>query len=233
MKIMNQIGTIKNINIGASHEEMISDWLAVTIWGGEYKGLTSVGVYNDIEYFKHDDFGGYVINRNIDKGLPLRDNSVENIYSSHFIEHLSLTQAKFYFKEAYRVLKPGGIMRTVCPDISIWIKKVYERDDSFFFDQYKKQLDIDYWENVVYKEQDSIVSPIQIFNSMVHNWGHKWMWDVESLSRELQQAGFKTVKEQSLLKGDLYDLQRIENCLSPDKIENRNLESLYVESRKS
>ena len=40
-------------------------------------------------------------------------------------------------------------------------------------------------------------------------------------------------KDKALLEGDLYDLDRIENCLSPDKIENRNLESLYVECRKS
>ena len=233
MKIMNQIGTIKNLNVGASHEEMISDWLSITIWGGEYKGLTSIGVYDEIEYFQHVDSKGLVINRNIDKGLPFEDNSIENIYSSHFIEHLTLTQAKFYFKEAFRVLKPNGVMRTVCPDISIWIKKVYEREDSFFFDQYKKQLDIDYWENVVYKEQESIISPIQVFNSMVYNWGHKWMWDYESLNRELTLSGFKTINQKALLEGDLYDLDRIENCLSPDKIENRNLESLYVECRKS
>ena len=68
---------------------------------------------------------------------------------------------------------------------------------------------------------------------MVYNWGHKWMWDYESLNRELTLSGFKTVNQKALLEGDLYDLDRIENCLSPDKIENRNLESLYVECRKS
>lgn len=232
---MNQAGIIsgfENINVGASYKEMIPDWLGITIWEGNYDGLVSQRIENGVEIFEHKVSGGCVINHNINKGLPFEDNSISNIYSSHFIEHLNFSEAKFYFREAYRVLKPKGVMRTVCPDISIWIKKVYEREDNFFFDQYKKQLDVDYWENVVYKDQESIISPIQVFNSMVYNWGHKWMWDYESLNRELTLSGFKSVNQKALLEGDLFDLDKIENCLSPDKIENRNLESLYVECRK-
>lgn len=42
----------------------------------------------------------------IDKNIPLRDNSVDGILSTSVIEHLRYPEA--FFKEAFRVLKPGG-----------------------------------------------------------------------------------------------------------------------------
>jgi len=232
---MNQAGTIsgfENINVGASYEEMIPDWLGITIWGGDYDGLVSQRIENDIEIFKHKVSGGCVINHNINKGLPFEDNSISNIYSSHFIEHLTFSEAKFYFREAYRVLKPNGIIRTVCPDLSIWINKLFKNDDNNFFTEYKKMLDIEYYENILREEQENIVTPVQVFNSMIFNWGHKWMWDLESLTKEFYNAGFNQTIKYNLGQGELGNLKSIEFALFPNKIKARNLESIYVECRK-
>lgn len=54
---------------------------------------------------------------NILNGLPYEDNSIDVVYSSHFIEHLSPDQSNFVFRECHRVLKDGGIIRTVIPDL--------------------------------------------------------------------------------------------------------------------
>ncbi|MCH1613183.1 MAG: hypothetical protein L7S72_07795, partial [Flavobacteriales bacterium] len=62
--------------------------------------------------------------------------------------------------------------------------------------------------------------------------GHKWMWDFESLQIELQKLGYIDIKKHSFLKGNLGELSHIENMLSGDKIESRNLESLFVEATK-
>lgn len=40
--------------------------------------------------------------------LPFDDNSVDEIYSSHLVEHFSPAQAKKFFAEIYRVLKKDG-----------------------------------------------------------------------------------------------------------------------------
>ena len=53
----------------------------------------------------------------INKGLPFPNRSVDFIFSEHFIEHLSYDKGLFFLKEAHRILKPGGVIRTAFPDI--------------------------------------------------------------------------------------------------------------------
>jgi predicted SAM-dependent methyltransferase len=55
--------------------------------------------------------------------LPLADQSVDNIFSAHFIEHLSRDEWHSLRKEWDRVLKQGGTIELYCPDI----KKVCEQ----------------------------------------------------------------------------------------------------------
>lgn len=54
---------------------------------------------------------------NILGGLPFEDNSMNVVYSSHFLEHLSQEQADFILKESYKILKKDGIIRIVVPDL--------------------------------------------------------------------------------------------------------------------
>jgi len=54
---------------------------------------------------------------NILGGLSFEDNSMDVVYSSHFLEHLSQEQADFVLKESYRILKKDGIIRIVVPDL--------------------------------------------------------------------------------------------------------------------
>ena len=226
------INNVRNVNVGASHEELIPNWFGITIWGGNNEKVKKIGVQGGLDIYEHIKFGGRVINYDVTKGLPFTNSSVTNLFSSHFIEHLTYRQGIDFLKETYRVLKPGGILRIICPDIKLWISKIYERNDDKFFDVYRKTLDIDYFENEVYTEQHNLVTRSQIFNSMIFNWGHKWMWDFESIDLELTKIGFNSINKVSKSVGKLEDLDIIENTLSPDKIEARDLESLYVEAIK-
>lgn len=49
--------------------------------------------------------------------LPFENESFDVAYSSHFLEHLSLQQAKNICLEIHRILKPNGIFRVVVPDL--------------------------------------------------------------------------------------------------------------------
>jgi SAM-dependent methyltransferase len=47
--------------------------------------------------------------------LPFKDGEVEEIYSSHFFEHLSATERTFLYNEMYRVLAPGAKATIIVP----------------------------------------------------------------------------------------------------------------------
>jgi predicted SAM-dependent methyltransferase len=46
---------------------------------------------------------------------PIEDESVDAIFSSHFVEHLDGFERMKFFDECYRILKPGGKMRHLHP----------------------------------------------------------------------------------------------------------------------
>ena len=152
-------------------------------------------------------------------------------FRKDFTEHLSYEEGRKFLKESFRILSPNNTIRIVCPDVSIWIEKIYKNKDKKFFSEYKKSLDEDYWENYLYKERDYLKTNIQIFNSMIYNWGHKWMWDFESLKTELESIGFGSIQQMEHLKTNYNRIKEIETRLSSDTIEARNLESLFVECK--
>lgn len=58
-----------------------------------------------------------VIRHDIRKGLPFEDASIDACYSSHMVEHLRREDAVRLLTECRRVLKPGGVVRIVVPDL--------------------------------------------------------------------------------------------------------------------
>lgn len=56
------------------------------------------------------------------KGLPFSANSVDACYSSHVLEHLSHQEALPFLVQAHRILKPGGVVRIVVPDLEAIVR---------------------------------------------------------------------------------------------------------------
>lgn len=54
---------------------------------------------------------------NFISGIPLHDASADCVYHSHLLEHLPESIARRFLLECKRVLKPGGILRVVVPDL--------------------------------------------------------------------------------------------------------------------
>jgi SAM-dependent methyltransferase len=127
---------------------------------------------------------------NVEYGLPFLGNSVQYIYSSHFLEHLYKDDAKKLLKEAYRVLKPGGKIRLCVPDlqyvISLYQKGDRERALTFFFDDGKAYF-----------------------------YTHKYMYDFESLRSNLCDVGFDHVIRCSYKTGEVPDIEKLDN--KPDE----------------
>ena len=64
--------------------------------------------------------------------LPFGEGRFVGVYSSHCIEHLNEEKTKHIFKEAYRVIKSGGIFRITVPDIELYFENYDAKNLSFF-----------------------------------------------------------------------------------------------------
>lgn len=49
------------------------------------------------------------------KGIPYKDNEVDEIHAHHFIEHLDKDEIIAFLAECYRVLKPNGVLDLLFP----------------------------------------------------------------------------------------------------------------------
>ena len=121
-------------------------------------------------------------------GIPLADNMVDYIYSSHFLEHLSRQDGVSLAEEMFRVIKPGGIVRISVPDLAYAVS-LYEQG-------YKEKMLISYF---FVEDDDSYFAR------------HKYMYDFNMLSEMLIGAGFVNVRRCKVREGRTPDLDALDN----------------------
>lgn len=88
--------------------------------------------YINIDKFYKDE---RVLNYDI-SNLPYENNSVDEILTEHVIEHIPFKDEKMFWDECFRVLKPGGILQTECPDME-WLCKQFLKSKDDFKEFYK------------------------------------------------------------------------------------------------
>jgi ubiquinone/menaquinone biosynthesis C-methylase UbiE len=57
--------------------------------------------------------------------------SIEEVLSSHMVEHLPPDEFELALREWHRVLKPGGKLVIRCPNFEVYVKEFIERDDDY------------------------------------------------------------------------------------------------------
>jgi len=78
--------------------------------------------WNNLDFLKSEKQTG-VISYNILKGIPFPANTFEGVYHSNFLEHLDREEGERFIMECYRVLKNGGTLRMVVPDLELLAKE--------------------------------------------------------------------------------------------------------------
>ena len=95
----------------ANHQSCLNTCLLNLACGSK---ISSVGNWVNVDFSSPIDD---VIEMNILDGLSFPEDSFDVVYTAQFIEHLTLQEAISVLREVYRVLKPGGILRIVTPDM--------------------------------------------------------------------------------------------------------------------
>lgn len=113
------------------------------------------------------------------------NNSVDVVYGSHVFEHLDSVTGKLFLNEAYRVLKPGGIIRLVVPDLHQLTQIYLDRSKS---GDVSATSDFLYWmnlskDNTYPRDRSLVVKIINLWQDYPHQ--HKCMYDFASLSKLL------------------------------------------------
>lgn len=121
------------------------------------------------------------------KGLPLASDSCDIIFSSHVLEHLTLQEFRVALTNVFTMLKPGGVFRSVVPDLASAAKNYlasHEKDRAQVF-----------LKSIALGKESRSRSFMGLLRSFIGNTQHLWMWDYEGLESELRKTGFVDIRQ--------------------------------------
>lgn len=146
--------------------------------------------------------------------FPWSDNSVDAIYSSHTLEHLSREQGRKFLRQCHRVLRSGGVIRIVVPDLSCMVRRYMEGE--------LKAEDFVEALGVLYPDSGG-----RLKNRLAPfvQFPHKCMYDTPALISSMSEIGFEA-KGMGAFESVIDDIREIET-------EGRTRDAVIVEGVKA
>lgn len=145
-----------------------------------------------ISYIKGPEWSTKAEYGDIAKGLDIANNSCELIFMAHVLEHLSKNDFYVALNNIYSYLKPGGIFRTIVPDLEYYVNNYIERRSNI---ELSSQAAHEFMQSSLVGNSGSRASFYQRFREAFSNSRHQWMWDEPSLTEAFVQQGFKNIKK--------------------------------------
>jgi len=149
--------------------------MKIDIGGGEHpkEGFVNVDKYYKFAVIKAD-----ILN------LPFGNNSIEEVYSKHTLEHLSKKEVKLALKEVYRILEPKAKFTVIVPDAE-WCMEKWLKD-----------------KNKLGRAMDWIFGGQSYEGDL-----HKIAFTMDILIFLLEEAGFKIINKKTYLDFDFQALK--------------------------
>jgi predicted SAM-dependent methyltransferase len=117
-----------------------------------------------------------VIRCDLTQPLPVDPESIDAIFTEHFIEHITRAEAQRLLADCHRVLKRGGVMRISTPNLEALVE------------QYRLRRTTE-WSDVGWAPD----SPCALLNEGLRSWGHQYVYDADELGAMLAAAGFSSI----------------------------------------
>jgi predicted SAM-dependent methyltransferase len=149
--------------------------------------------------FFNIDWNEEIYIHDLTKKFPWETGSADVVYSSHTLEHMSKNDGIFFLKESFRLLRKGGVIRIVVPDL----KHIITEYSSGNIDADDFIIELD----VLYTESDSYLKNKL---SPFFQYPHKCMYDTKTMLRILSEIGF-TAKSCEPFISNIEDIANIEN----------------------
>ncbi len=129
------------------------------------------------------DVGAADITWDLRRGIPLPNDSVDNIYSSHLLEHIPYYQLLPFLRECLRVMKSGAEFSVCVPNFRIYVDAY--KDGKLFRNR-------ETWWQPGLIDTGSSIDQLNYIAYMKDE--HKYMFDEENLINTLIKCGFSNVQ---------------------------------------
>ncbi len=173
------------------------------------------------------DFNPEVV-ADLSQAFPFEDQSVDYIHSEGVLCQFNLSTGQHFLNECYRILKPGGVMRLLTPDLQRLLAAYlddYDRDENKLAELWTREVEIPL----------QLGTSAEVVNIGVRNL-HKFMYDRKTLLKLLISSGFVSkqaaYQESSVSALSGLDVRAPEDatymyfeCKKPLKADNKDLAS--------
>lgn len=131
--------------------------------------------------------------------IKLPDESCDIVFCSHVFEHIPHTRLPIIISEINRILRPGGILRLLTPDLAV-LAKAYVDKDAEFFKRAKEEdesvrTDLDFggmlMNFIVSPGQDTVLLDRNL-QTFVAGYAHLYSYDYSMLSIMLGRLGYSS-----------------------------------------
>lgn len=199
-------------------------------------GLISQERFNLFSYIEPD-----IIVWNLRRGIPFPNQTFDVVYHCHLLEHIDRANALSFLAECYRVLRPGGIIRVVVPDLEKWAHEYsysLEQCNANNFLQEHEEIIADLLTQLTQNEPTTrrVQKPVTRWLEKVllgdgekTGWKHRWMYDHFTLEAMLSRAGFNMCKQTTAWESRIEDWKNYGLDMDTEGNE-RKPESLYMEA---
>lgn len=160
-------------------------------------------------YSEASKLGCQFIAMDVNYGLPFAPDSVDAIFTSHMIEHISYEQGLRLLKECYRVMKKGSVIRISCPDLGKLVS-LYNEKNLKIMDTFNEPC------------KDAKSDAERFFRVVAEH--HQSFYDREAMHRTLFLSGFDNIRQCNYQEGTAEIISETKD-LFPEI-------SLYVEATK-
>jgi SAM-dependent methyltransferase len=176
---------------------------------GAVRLLRRAGVISPARFAQFSLVDPEIIAWNLARGIPFPDGSADAVYHSHVLEHIERHAAIRFLEDCRRVLKPGGVIRVVVPDLEKWSRQYLDSLQSQPVPPQVQEhekiveellLQLTEREPLTRKAQKPFVQWLErtvLGDGARIGWQHRWMYDRLQLEAALSRAGFSECRVMS------------------------------------
>lgn len=155
------------------------------------------------------------------RAIPIGDEALHGIFTEHCLEHITYSECVSVFRDFFRLLAPGGVVRVIVPDggkyVELYSRAIKGEDVVFPYvgAAGKKDLEID---------SEIQFTPMMAVNRIFRSYGHQFAYDADTLMSMLGHVGFVKARRVQFGEGANPNLIIDSSYREP--------QSLYIEAQK-